>query len=124
MDEAEILSDRVAILYNGGIVALDHPKQLILDSGLQKKIVFSCKQCPHAVVEELSREFQYAQENCAVITVPSYDVKQDLATIFSIMEAHETAVDELSVELPSLEDVFFLKTGTFYPVYEKEVPSG
>ena len=40
MEEAEYLSDRVAIMYHGHIVALDTPKNLIEKSEIEEKIIF------------------------------------------------------------------------------------
>ena len=120
MDEAETLSDRVAILYEGRIVALDSPKRLIFDSGLKKRVVFSCSSCANGLLTELEEAFPYIRNQLGTISIPSFHVKQDLSTIFSIAEAHTIEVEELSIELPTLEDVFLQKTGSYYPDYPKE----
>ncbi|MBN1685067.1 MAG: ABC transporter ATP-binding protein, partial [Spirochaetales bacterium] len=57
MDEAESISDRVAILHLGKIVALDSPKCLISASGLQNRITFSCKVGGENLVRELAKQF-------------------------------------------------------------------
>ncbi len=123
MDEAESLSDRVAILYQGKIVALDTPKRLIFDSGLKKRVVFSCNSCGSTLLQDLSEAFPHVQNTLGTISIQSFHVQQDLSTIFSIAETHNTEVEELSVELPTLEDVFLLKTGSYYPDYQQEEES-
>lgn len=118
MDEAEALSDRVAILFKGEIVALDTPRRLISESGLQKRIVFSCSSCDTTLVNHFHDTFDHIHRELDTITIQSYRVRQDLADIFSITEMHSVEVEELSVEQPTLEDVFFLKTGASYPAHE------
>lgn len=120
MDEAQMLSDRVAILYKGEIVALAPPERLIIDSGLKKRIVFACSTCDHGLLTSLERVFPSVIYQRGTITIHSYNVKEDLASIFAVAEEKSTEVEELSVEPPSLEDVFLLETGSSYPVYEKD----
>lgn len=120
MDEAESISDRVAILHLGKIVALDSPKCLISASGLQNRITFSCKVGGENLVRELAKQFSSIRHQQGVIVVSSDSVKRDLGTIFSIAESKGYAIEDLTVETPHLEDVFLLKTGSRYPEYQPD----
>ncbi len=115
MDEAETVSDRVAILYRGSIVALDSPKRLISNSGLQNRISFVCNSAIHALLHELKRHFKYVQSKQNVVVVSGSNAKEDLRTVFTIAESQGAGIEELSVRTPNLEDVFLQKTGFIYP---------
>ena len=122
MDEAESISDRVAILYQGRIVALDSPKCLISASGLQNRITFSCKSNSEELVRALEKQFKYIRHQQGEIKVSSDHVKQDLGTIFAIAESEAFAIEDLTVKTPNLEDVFLQKTGFSYPEYQINGP--
>jgi ABC-2 type transport system ATP-binding protein len=115
MDEAEMVSDRVAILYRGDIVALDSPKSLISDSGLQNRISFVCYSDIDALLQELKKHFEYVQSKQNAVVVTGNNAKEDLRTVFSIAESQGAIIEELSVRTPNLEDVFLQKTGFCYP---------
>jgi ABC-2 type transport system ATP-binding protein len=108
MDEAENLCDRVAIMNNGKIAALDTPQQLINIHANQIKVIFSTektdidwlKSVPH--VHNFSR---YGQR---------IEVEGDgpvLALVAAELVKHGIIPPDLRKEQPSLEDVFLKITG-------------
>ncbi len=118
MDEAESISDRVAILYRGEIVALDSPKRLIAVSGLQNRISFLCTTKVEGLLRELKERFTYVGHKQDTIVVIGDNAKEDLQTVFGVAESQGTTIKDLTVRTPNLEDVFLQKTGASYPEYQ------
>jgi ABC-2 type transport system ATP-binding protein len=108
MDEAENLCDRIAIMNNGKIAAMDTPQNLINHYGNIIKVIFSTdrtdidwlKTVPH--VHSFSRHGQ------------KIEVEGDgpvLALVASELVKHGIMPLDLRKEQPSLEDVFLKITG-------------
>jgi len=124
MDEAESVSDRVAILYRGSIVALDAPERLIANSGLQNRISFSCKMHMQKLIHALEKKFSRIRANRETIEISSSTVKDDLSAIFAAAESSNIGIADLTVQTPNLEDVFLQTTGSGYPEYQTDGPAG
>jgi ABC-2 type transport system ATP-binding protein len=108
MDEAENLCDRIGIMNNGKLAALDTPQHLINIHANQIKVIFSTertdidwlKSVPH--VNKFSRHGQ------------RIEVEGDgpvLALVASELVKHGIVPLDLRKEQPSLEDVFLKITG-------------
>jgi ABC-2 type transport system ATP-binding protein len=111
MDEADKLSDTIAIIDNGQIVARDTPNAL-------KDIVGgSCIRIrsnePEAVVNSLSGLNWISQDKShdGQVDITVKDPKTGLPEIFKKLVTQNIPVDSISMHSPSLEDVFLHYTG-------------
>lgn len=126
MYEADELSDRVAIIDNGSIVCLDTPSRL--KAGLEATKVL--RWTTDYWSDELSEEFSRLHGGVAV----SFDRKEDQFRVSLRLQDGEVALEQvsefgrsrdipiftISLEEPSLEDVFIARTGR----QMKEEPRG
>jgi ABC-2 type transport system ATP-binding protein len=104
MDEAQQLCDRVAVVHQGRIVAVDSPQGLIHRYGAGVRVVFSLP--PGADASWLS---QTPHVSRFVRHGPRLEVSGDgplLAHVGAALIAHGIEPDDLRVEQPTLEDVF------------------
>jgi len=110
MEEAERLCDRVAIMDEGKIVALDSPTGLIRSLGIDRRLSFAIEQdCPDLRLDELPlvERVERVGERTVV-----YGQGDRLVSI--VVNAAETAgagLRDVRTEDPSLEDVFLRLTG-------------
>jgi ABC-2 type transport system ATP-binding protein len=110
MEEAEALADRVGIIHNGKIVALDETDKLIAEHGRKNMLVLR-KADPKAVsvIDKLGLKANYDEHEGDVIihlnhTVAVSDIMQ------AVSRAH-VSFSELQLKRSSLEDVFLNLTG-------------
>jgi ABC-2 type transport system ATP-binding protein len=108
LEEAEILCDRIAIMDNSKIIALDTTANLITDAGIMPSVVFrSTKELEKEQLALLPAVQDVAAENGAyrlITTSPSLT----LPALFSI---YGRDVLDLELKQPTLEDVFLKLTG-------------
>jgi ABC-2 type transport system ATP-binding protein len=108
LDEAEILCDRVAIMDNGRILAMDPPAVLVRDLDapthvtLQKGVLSLQEAQALPGVEE-------SHENEVSLSISTRNPSQVLSTL-----AERGALDGLQVRTATLEDVFLNLTGREY----------
>jgi ABC-2 type transport system ATP-binding protein len=111
LDEAQRLADRVAIIHEGEIVALDSPRALL--EGLGREILeFRVEGSPEAAVSALRGRGVARADSFAVgarVTVPLHDhtAAEELAAI----EAEGLRVSEIATRVPTLDDVYLQLTG-------------
>jgi ABC-2 type transport system ATP-binding protein len=111
LDEAQRLCDRVGIIHEGAIVALDSPKALLSKLG-REILEFRVDGSPEQAVATL-RDVRIAGPDAfaigARITVPLHDhaVTEALAAI----EAEHLRVSEIATRVPNLDDVYLQLTG-------------
>jgi ABC-2 type transport system ATP-binding protein len=110
MDEAETLCDRVAIIDQGAVIALDTPPALIRRVSLESRVVFEAdsnfspnemRQLP--IVQRVERNGD---------RVVVHGQKDGLVTaVVNNLEAQNARFQNLRTEQPDLEDVFIALTG-------------
>jgi ABC-2 type transport system ATP-binding protein len=111
LDEAERLCDRVAIIHQGEIVALDNPGTLL--AGLGREILeFRAEGSPEAAIGALRERGVARGDSFAVgarVTVPLHDhtAPEALAAI----ESERLRVSEIATRVPTLDDVYLQLTG-------------
>ena len=112
MEEAELLCDRVAIMDEGNIIALDTPQHLIntLGTGLIHVGVKQADDEMLARLRELSRvkAVTYRDSTLAFETV---DAQRALLEIIALFNETDTAMTSLEILEPNLESVFIKLTG-------------
>lgn len=110
MEEAERLCDRVAIIDQGHVVALDSPENLIRNLGAEHRVVFSFE-------ETLDEERLGRLENVTNIEVIGdrvivYDQNENLvADVVNFLTSNRVRFRDLRTEQSTLEDVFLSLTG-------------
>jgi ABC-2 type transport system ATP-binding protein len=110
MEEAEELCDRVAIIDHGRIVALDTPTALIRSIGGERRIRFTV--AGDFDLEMLRRLESVSRLDRHDDTVTIYGSGDRFLTgVVSVLEKERVPFSNLSVQEPSLEDVFLALTG-------------
>ena len=113
MEEVAAISNRVAIMDQGHIIACGTEAELRERVASEEKIVLSVSGVGPGAVEELRlhprvRAVEVAGDTLT-ITLPS--AQQDLQDILFICSKHEIAIQSLQVEEPDLETLFLNLTG-------------
>jgi ABC-2 type transport system ATP-binding protein len=115
LDEAERLSDRVAILDRGRIVALGTPGELIGSSGLPGHLDLTLDRVVPELAVRIASGFPGSSVNGASARLPTLRVEEDLHRLFELCREHSSRVREIAVHTPTLEDVFLARTGSSWP---------
>lgn len=113
MEEAERLCDRIAILDNGRIVALDTPAALIHSLETKERVIFSLEAGLPATLENSLAGVGRVEVNGQQVTVHGKN-GQDVplvSEVVNVLTGQRTAFSDLRIEQPSLEDVFLSLTG-------------
>jgi ABC-2 type transport system ATP-binding protein len=108
MDEAENLCDRIAIMNNGKIVALDTPQKLINAYGNLIKVIFSTERMDIDWLKAVPHVHNFSRHGQKI------EVEGDgpvLALVASELVKHGVVPLDLRKEQPTLEDVFLKITG-------------
>jgi ABC-2 type transport system ATP-binding protein len=110
MEEAEILADRVGIIYGGKIVALDATDKLVSEYG-KKNLLILKKIDPKAVpvIEKLGVKANYDKTTGDVTVHLNHAVA--VSEILQTLSSSNTSYQELQLKRSSLEDVFLNLTG-------------
>jgi ABC-2 type transport system ATP-binding protein len=113
MDEAERLCDRVAIVDQGRVIALDTPRALIASLGAEHVVGFTVEgnSAPDdAVLHQLDGVTAVRHENGS-IALTSTELRRTMPALLSYLEQHRMHLTELSTHSATLEDVFVSLTG-------------
>lgn len=104
LEEAHRLCDRVAVVYNGKILALDKPRNLISKSGVGSRIIVSNYQEFAKLVKEIKKEFTTVaiSEKDQSIIIKNYDECEKPLMRFFVDKGIKYNVNE-----PTLEEVYF-----------------
>ena len=110
MEEAERLSDRVAIINEGRIVAVGTPDELIsMAGGDAIHIVPRDPGKAEAILRTLSSAGYKAEVLGGAVVVPVGDARREIVEIARLLDSGE--VLEISIVRPNLEEVFLRLTG-------------
>jgi ABC-2 type transport system ATP-binding protein len=110
MEEAEVLADRVGIIYNGKIVALDATDTLISEYGKRNLLILketTSKAVP--TIEELGLQANFDGTTGDVTVYLNHGVA--VSDILHKLSAADIPFQELQLKRSSLEDVFLNLTG-------------
>jgi ABC-2 type transport system ATP-binding protein len=108
MDEAEQLCDRVAVVDNGRVIAIDTPQGLIDGLDLPSVVCFSTSEPDLAWLERLDVVESITRHGQAIEVRGTGPV---LALVASELVAHGVVPPDLRVERPTVEDAFLTLTG-------------
>ena len=111
LDEAQRLCDRVAIIHQGAIVALDSPMALL--AGLGKEILeFRIDGDPELAIGVLRFHGIAGDDAFAVgarVTVPLH--RHAAADALAVIESERLRTSEIATRVPTLDDVYLKFTG-------------
>jgi ABC-2 type transport system ATP-binding protein len=110
MDEAERLCDRVAVVDNGKIIALDTPRGLVVRYDPLEQVVFTCEEGALDWLEQVPGARSVTRRGPRVVVEGTGPL---LAHVAAALVQRGYAPDDLRVVEPSLEDVFLKLTGHF-----------
>ena len=111
MEEAERLCDRVAIVDQGKIIALDPPRALIRDNFNQAALEFATNaQLPYAELARLPFVESVRSQN-GTTTLYSNGVSRTTNALIALAEARQTELKGFGMRMATLEDVFLKLTG-------------
>ncbi|MDW7656222.1 MAG: ABC transporter ATP-binding protein [Bacillota bacterium] len=113
MEEAERLCDRVAIIDNGQIVAIDTPQNLIQHLAVDEYVSFSIR---GMLLQEWQDSFARigkidVQGDRITIQGQSTETMQFVVAVVNQLSSLQIPFHDLRTEQPSLEDVFLKLTG-------------
>jgi len=110
MEEAEALAERVGIIHNGKIVALDEKDKLIAEHGKKNMLVLrKADQKAVSVIGKLGLTANYDQNEGDVTIHLNHAVA--VSDIMQALSAARVSFSELQLKRSSLEDVFLNLTG-------------
>jgi ABC-2 type transport system ATP-binding protein len=110
LEEADELSDRIAVLDGGRIVAEGTPEELKrLVPGGHIRLRFADATALDAASHLLAESAR--DESGLALTLPSDGGVATLRTVLDRLDAADLEVDDLSIHTPNLDDVFFALTG-------------
>ncbi len=112
MEEAERLCDRVMIIDQGRVVALDAPANLVRSLGAEQRVTFTVETADDdilAALRALATVTRVERSGDAIIVHGEPD--RSLAPILEVLNGAGVAFHDLHTEQASLEDVFLALTG-------------
>jgi ABC-2 type transport system ATP-binding protein len=109
MEEAERLADRLALIDEGKLVALDTPQGLIDSVGLEQRIRF-------ATPETIDDQLLSSLPEVTGVTRLNGDIvitgnEKMLFSVVSMLDRHDIVPTRFQVEQPTLDDAFVALTG-------------
>ncbi len=108
LEEAEILCDRIAIMDNARLIALDTTKNLITQTGTASSIIFRSEQ--PVSPDQLARlpSVEHVDNENGYYRVMTSNAQTTLPVLFNVMGR---GIIDLQLKQPTLEDVFLKLTG-------------
>jgi ABC-2 type transport system ATP-binding protein len=111
MEEAEQLCDRVAIIDDGKLVALDTPAELVRQLGVENSVVFTAEDRIDLKLLQDLPVVTKVEERAGSRIVVSGKEEGLVGSVVNALEDAGIAFRDLRTEQPSLEDVFLALTG-------------
>ena len=113
MDEADILSDRVAIIDEGHLIKLDTPDNLKASIGDGDILEITLNQDSGKCIDELERlEYvKFSKADGEMIVLNLLNATGRLPEIIKIIEKNNLTIKDISIRQNTLEEVFIELTG-------------
>ncbi len=109
MEEADFLSDRVAIIDEGRIVAVGTPSQLKANLITTPTIIVSADNITPEIMQGLKARYSQAEEADGKLRIS--DENLDFRELTDYLHSNGATIRSAALEEPSLEDVFIQLTG-------------
>jgi ABC-2 type transport system ATP-binding protein len=111
LEEAEHLSDRVAIVNRGRIIALGSPAEIIAANGYGERITISAEKALYDYIKaNTNLQAQYDENQKSVVV--SVNSKSDALNAVDAISRSNMNWSDLNMQRESLEDVFIRLVGT------------
>ncbi len=110
MEEAEKLCDRVAIMDNGKIIALDTPGNLIKDISMETRLRFSVTESPELDLLDNIKSISKYEKSGSNIIIYGHD-KRMVKDVVTFLVNQNIDFTDLQTKQSTLEDVFLTLTG-------------
>ena len=109
LEEADTLSDHIAIIHEGGIIAQGTPRELKERHSSLKTVRVLCEDIPAGCVEEFGRNDMQVtvKANELIMKTPSPDIYR----IIGVLKKHAVTIRGINWEEPTLDEVFLKLTG-------------
>lgn len=112
IEEAERLCDRVAIIDQGRIIAIDSPRELQRQSRAASTITVTCNQViPKDVPRWTEMQGQTFDSSGRTLTVLSRRAATTLVEVIRWLDQNHLELTDVHLKQPTLEDVFIEMTG-------------
>ena len=115
MDEADRLSDRVAIIDKGQLLLVDTPRKLKRSIGEGDLLEIVLGQADltklQAVVDQFTQQFNRVTYHDSVLLINSRNLIESVADISSILTSAGAVIQSMTMRENTLEDVFIHLTG-------------
>ncbi len=109
MEEAERLADRLALIDEGRLVALDTPRGLVESVGLEQRLRFTTTATiEDAWIAALPEVTGVSRSDSEIVVTGS---EMMLFSVVSLLASHEVVPDRLQVDQTTLDDAFVALTG-------------
>jgi ABC-2 type transport system ATP-binding protein len=108
LDEAELLCDRVAIMRDGEVVALDTPISLIRGLGAPTRVLVPNERLPVDVARDLD-----GVDDATLLGDSTVMTTSSVATVLTAV-GRITGIDDVQTRTATLEDVYLELAGTEY----------
>jgi ABC-2 type transport system ATP-binding protein len=112
LDEAQRVCDRVGIIHEGSLVALDSPRALLAGFG-QEILEFRVEGSPERALAGLRARRLAGEDAFAVgarVTVPLHD--RSISDALAVIESENLRAAEIATRAPNLDDVYLKFTGS------------
>lgn len=109
MEEADFLSDRVAIIDEGRIVAMGPPRQLKANFLKTRSILISAENITAEIMHRLKGRYSQVKEVDGKLRIS--DENLDFRELTDYLHSNGATVRSAALEEPTLEDVFIHLTG-------------
>ena len=115
MDEADRLSDRLAIIDYGKIIAIDTPEKLKHASAtndvLQVRVTIDDKKKLEKIYEELSSVFTTKIYSDGLLLLSASTVLEYIPFVSKVIKRFDFQIEDMTIRKRTLEDVFINMTG-------------
>jgi ABC-2 type transport system ATP-binding protein len=110
MEEADRLCDRVAIIDQGKIIALDTPQNL--KNSIGGDVITITSPDPASIIDVLSEPWvSHMEQHDGQVTISLENAEGHVSAIVTLLNQRQIEIDTLSIRKPTLEDVFLYFTG-------------
>ncbi len=104
LEEADALSDHVAVIKDGKIVAHGTPHELKRDAAVMQIMVIRAQRIPEACIDELKTNYPFVKETAEGLEIRGERLVFD--GIVDLIRSHGVKIEWLTMKQPSLDDVF------------------